>query len=162
PGQAAPGRMAYVGMIYNPVPEQRQRWANPHGQRPAWQARYVAQLQPLAELSEPLRRQGGQVGLDQAQRWLALSDAGAGLEAVLRENFPRVQEVILDFYHVTEYLADLAKALHPGQEEAATAWQTLWCQRLKHEGGQVVLAGLRELELKGRSRLARQKYEEVL
>jgi len=76
PGQGAEGRMAYVGMIYNPVPADRQRWADPHGRRPAWQARYVAQLQPLAALSEPLRRQGGQVGLDQAQRWIALSDGG--------------------------------------------------------------------------------------
>ena len=154
--------MAYVGMIYNPVPADRQRWADPHGRRPAWQARYVAQLQPLAALSEPLRRQGGQVGLDQAQRWIALSDGGAGLEDFLRENFPRVEEVILDFYHVAEYLSELAKALHPGQEAEAQAWQTSWCQRLKQEGGPAVLAALRALDLKGRPRAARPKYDEVL
>src|SRR5262245_27074312 len=56
-GAAAEGRMAYVGMIYNPVPEDRGQWADPGGPRPAWQARYVAQLRPLAELAEPLRRQ---------------------------------------------------------------------------------------------------------
>src|SRR5262249_51447407 len=120
-GAKAEGRMAYVGMIYNPVPEERARWADPDGARPAWQARYVAQVQRLAALSEPLRRQGGQVGMDRAERWLALADGGAGLEDFLRENFPRVEVVILDFYHVTEYLGKLAKALHPGQEAEAEA-----------------------------------------
>jgi len=58
-GTQAEGRMAYVGMVYNPVPQQRQQWADPTGKRPRWQARYVAQGQPLASLAEPLRRQGG-------------------------------------------------------------------------------------------------------
>src|SRR5262245_5513259 len=148
PGQGAEGRMAYVGMIYNPVPPDRQRWADPHRQRPTWQARHVAQLQPLASVPEPLRRQGGQVGLDQAERWIALSDGGAGLEDFLRENFPRVEEVILDFYHVAEYVGELAKALHPGQEAEAEAWQASWCQRLKQQGGPAVLEALRALSLK--------------
>ena len=127
--------MAYVGMIYNPVPQERERWADPRGRRPAWQARYVAQVRPLAELAEPLRRQGGQVGMDQAQCWVALSDGGSGVEDFLRDNFPRVAAVILDFYHVTEYLGKLAKALYPGREAAAEAWRQEWCHRLKAEGG---------------------------
>lgn len=162
PGQAAEGRLAYVGMIYNPVPAERERWAQPHGPRPAWQARYVAQLQPLADLADPRRRQGGQIGLGQAQRWIALTDGGAGLEDFVRTNFPRVEAVILDFYHVTEYLAELAKVLHPGQEEAAQTWQTTWCQRLKGAGGATVLAELKELDLRGRSATARQKHAEVV
>lgn len=161
-GAAAEGRMAYVGMIYNPVPEDRQQWADPRGARPAWQARYVAQVQPLAALAGPLRRQGGQVGMDQAQRWVALSDGGAGLEDFLRENFPRVEAVILDFYHVTEYLGRLGKALHPGRDEEAGAWQQGWCKRLKAEGGGPVLGALRGLDLRGQSRAAREVYGEVV
>jgi hypothetical protein len=161
-GASAEGRMAYVGMIYNPVPEERERWADPGGRRPVWQARYVAQVQPLATLAEPLRRQGGHVGMDQAQRWVALSDGGSGVEDFLRANFPRVAAVILDFYHVTEYLGNLAKALHPGQEEAAEAWRQEWCQRLKAEGGGPVLAALRGLDLRGKARAARAVYDEVV
>lgn len=149
-GRAAEGRMAYVGMIYNPVPEERTRWADPAGPRPAWQARYLAQVQPLAALAEPLRRQGGQVGMDTAERWLALSDGGSGLEDFLRTNFPRVEAVILDFYHVAEYLGTLAKALHPGQPEPAEAWRSAWCRRLKEEGGASVLEALRSLQIGGR------------
>jgi hypothetical protein len=161
-GQAAEGRMAYLGTIYNPVPEDRACWASPSGRCPVWQARYVAQVQPLAALAQPLRRQGGQVGMDAAERWVALSDGGSGLEDFLRSNFPRVEVVILDFYHVTEYLGKLSKALHPGQEEAAEAWRQQWCHRLKAEGGAAVLAALQALDLRGRPRAARGVHGEVV
>jgi hypothetical protein len=159
-GAKAEGRMVTVGMIYNPVPEERARWANPQGRRPPWQARYVAQEQSLAGLGIPLRRQGGQVGMNQAQRWIALSDGGAGLEEFLRSHFGRVEEVILDFWHAAQYLGDLAKALHPTDEEAAGQWRELWCHRLKHEGGAVVLGELRQLPV--RTRAARACREEVV
>lgn len=161
-GVRAEGRMAYVGLIYNPIPEERALWANPQGKPPAWQARYVAQVQPLQELATPLRRQGGQVGMDQADRWVALSDGGSGLEDFLQSNFPRVEAVILDFYHVTEYLGDLSKALHPGQEDAATASLATWCHRLKAEGGVPLLASLRTLDLRGKSGAARAVHREVV
>ncbi len=150
-GSKAEGRMATVGMIYNPVPQDRSRWADPGGARPPWQARYVAQLRPLEELAQPLRRQGGQVGMDRAQRWIALSDGGSGLEDFLRDNFGRVDVVILDFYHAAEHLGDLAKTLHPQDEAAAEAWRGQWCHRLKHEGGRAVLEALRTLDVRGRA-----------
>jgi hypothetical protein len=160
-GAAAEGRMAYVGMVYNAAPTERQRWADPLGRRPAWQARYVAQVQPLAALAQPLRRQAGQVGMDQAERWVALSDGGSGMEDFLRENFPRVEAIILDFYHVAEYLGDLAKACNPKEEEAE-AQRAAWCHRLKHEGGAVVLAELRGLELRVRGPAARECHSRVV
>jgi len=150
-GAKADGRMAYVGMVYNPVPQQRERWANPGGRRPDWQARYVAQVRPLAALAEPLRRQAGQVGIDQAQRWVALSDGGAGLEDFLGTHSPRVAAVILDFYHAAEYLGELAQALYPGREADAEAWRQEWCGRLKAQGGAPVLAALRELAVSSRA-----------
>jgi hypothetical protein len=160
-GAAAEGRMAYIGMVYNPVPEDRQRWADPTGRRPAWQARYVAQLQPLAELAVPLRRQAGQVGLDHAERWIALSDGGSGLEDFLRENFPRVEAIILDFFHVAEHLGELAKVWH-AEEDEAEAQRSRWCQRLKQEGGAVLLAELRSLDLRGRKAAVRECHSRVV
>jgi len=160
-GSKVEGRMAAVGMIYNPIPEERSRWANPKGRRPPWQARYLCGLQPLAELGESMRRQGGQVGMDRADIWVAISDGGSGLEAFFQQNFPRVLVVICDFYHVAEYLAGLAKAFHPTQEEAATAWTQEWCHRLKAEGGQAVLTALTELDLGGRSAAVKECYQEV-
>ena len=149
-GAAAAGRMAAVGMVYNPVPDDSARWARPQGRAPQFQARYVAGLEGQASLAEPLRQQAAQVGMDQAQRWIALSDAGAGLEDLLRVNFGRVEAVILDFYHAAEHLGDLGRALYPGDESTRAEWIDGWCHRLKHEGGAVVLEGLRALPPDGR------------
>jgi hypothetical protein len=145
-GATADGRMTNVGMIYNPIPEDRTRWAHPSRVRPAWQARYVTSLDGLDALGEPLRRQGGQVGMDAADRWVAISDGGSGLEEFLRTNFPRVEVVILDFYHASEYLGAIGRAWHPGDEDGSKAWSSGWCHELKHTGGEAVLAKLRVLE----------------
>lgn len=162
-GAEADGRMVNVTVLYNPVPEERGAWADPEAvRRPAWQARYLASLDPLADVGTPLRRQGAQVGMNEAERWIALSDGGNGLEEFLRSNFPRVEAVILDFYHVAERLGDLAKAWHPGDETAATLLQQQWTHQLKHEGGEVLLTTLRGLSLQGRGRAARQVYAEQL
>jgi len=144
-GAAAEGRMAAVGMIYNSVPDDPARRARPQGRAPRFRARYVASLNGQASLAEPMRKQAAQVGMDGADRWIALSDAGAGVEALLGANFPRVEAVILDFFHVTEHLGDLGRARYPSDESAREEWLDRWCHRLKHEGGKAVLEGLRAL-----------------
>ncbi len=149
PGAAqAEGRMAAVAMVYNPGS--------------AGQARYAAGLTGgLAALARPLRNQAAQVGMDRAERWIAISDGGAGIEDWLSENFPRAEVVILDFYHAAEHLGDWAKARHPDDPEAAAALAGHWCHRLKHEGGAAVLAGLRELDV-GRRPAAREAHRQLL
>ncbi len=144
-GAKADGRMVNVGMIYNPIPEDKSRRAHPDRPRPPWQARYVTSLDGLDALGEPLRRQGAQVGMDAAERWVAISDGGSGLEEFLRTNFPRVEVVILDFYHAAEYLGATGRAWHPADEEASKAWSGEWCHELKHAGGEAVLSKLRAL-----------------
>jgi hypothetical protein len=145
-GAKADGRMIDVGMIYNPIPEEKARRAHPNRPRPPWQARYVTSLGSLGGLGEPLRRQGAQVGMDRAQRWIAISDGGSGLEEFLLTHFPRVEVVILDFYHAAEYLGAIGRAWHPGDEEASKAWSAPWGHELKHTGGEAVLSKLRALE----------------
>jgi hypothetical protein len=141
--------MAAVAMVWNP------------GQ--SGQARYVSGLVGgLAALATPLRRQAHQVGMDQAQRWVAISDGGAGIEEWLQSNFPRVEAVILDFYHAAEYLNDWARAVHPGNETASGAMAAQWCHRLKHEGGAVVLAELRSHDVSRHSAAAREEHQKVL
>ena len=79
-GGPAEGRMPYVGMIYNAVPELPK--GSPHAppRGATMQARYVAGLYSLDELSAVMRRQGAQVGMDRADRWIGLTDGGNGLE----------------------------------------------------------------------------------
>jgi hypothetical protein len=159
-GARAEGKMVTVAMVYNPVPEDRDRRARPDGPTPRFDVRYLAGADGMAALGEPLRRQAAQVGMDRAQRWIALSDGGSGLEAWLGANFGRLDAVILDFYHAAEYLGDLGRALHPGDEEAREAWLSGWRHRLKHEGGSAVVEGLRALSVEGRE--ARQTWSDVV
>lgn len=142
-GRAAEGRMAYVAAVYNPAPPD---WLRPPGQAaPPLQARYLAGLYELAQVGPLLRRQAGQVGMERADRWVALTDGGSGLERFCQQNFNRPDLVlILDFYHPASYLEKLAKALHPTDEAAAAAQAEQWCRLLKEEGGAVTLAVLRE------------------
>ena len=147
-GAKADGRMAAVGMVWN---------AGNDGQ-----VRYVCGLTGgLSALGEPLRRQAGQVGMDRADRWIAISDGGSGIEDWLRAHFPRVEAVILDFYHAAEHLSEWAKALHPDADEAARV-ATTWCHQLKHEGGAEVLAGLRAMEVSARSTAVQEAHRQVL
>ena len=60
------------------------------------------------------------------------------------ENFPRVELVILDFYHPAEKLTGLARRLHPEDEERAEEQARQWRQLLKDEGGAVLAAVLSE------------------
>ena len=147
-GAATDGRMAAIGMIWNAGDEGR--------------VRYVCGLtEGLAALGEPLRRQAAQVDMDHAERWIALSDGGSGIEDWLRTNFPRVEAVILDLYHAAEHLCDWAKTLHP-QESEAERVSAEWCHRLKHEGGATVLAALREVSVSRRSAEVREAHRQLL
>jgi hypothetical protein len=147
-GRATEGRMAAVGMVWN-------------AGRPG-QVRYVCGLTGgLKALGNSLRNQGAQVGMDGAERWVAISDGGAGIEDWLRENFPRVEAVVLDFYHVAEYLSEWAKVLHPEEAESSRVAGE-WCHRLKHEGGEVVLADLRRIDVSGRSATVREAHRVLL
>lgn len=147
-GEKVDGRMAYVGMVFNPRP-----------QKPS-QARYLAGLYPLDELGLQLRRQAGQVGLEAAEVWIALTDGGAGLEPFMQVNFPRAV-CILDFFHAAEHLNQLAHAWQPHDEARAREWGRQWCHTLKHEGGQALLDLLGQLDLRGRSPAAREVYRQV-
>lgn len=72
-GAQAESRMANVAVLDNPVPEDRARWADPAAeQAPPWQARSVASLGRRAEVGATVRQHGGEVGIEQAERWIAL------------------------------------------------------------------------------------------
>lgn len=140
--ERADGRMAYVGMIFSPLPDPERVFEGLPKPGEAMRARYVSGLYPLAEMGPLLRRQGARVGLDGAEVWVALSDGGSGLEDLLRENFPRVEAVILDFYHAAEYLGKLATALHPTDEARAREQARAWSHLLRQEGGHATIAVL--------------------
>lgn len=147
-GAKADGRMPYVAAIYDPLPEKNSRALSgpgPPSHPEQMKAVYLSGLYPLEAMGPLLRRQADRVGMEKAEVWVALSDGGSGLEEFLRVNFNREDLVlILDFYHAASYLEKLARALFPQDEEAAVNQAQAWSGLLKHEGGAVMLALLRE------------------
>lgn len=152
-GAKVEGKMAYVGMLYNPRgaswTTQRRVASTSH------QVRYLAGFYHLDDLGRELRRQAAQVGWDDAEQQIALSDGGSGLEEFFRKNFP-LAVCILDFWHAKEYLVEFAKTLFGEESEAGKSWLAERCHQLKHAGGSAVLAELESLDLTGRNESVRE------
>lgn len=142
-GAKAESRMAAVAMIYNPQSKHDQPL--PRGGCPV---RFLSGLYELDALSLALRRQAAQVGWDNAQQQLALSDAGHGLEQFAAKSFP-LAESILDFFHASEHVTAMAQALHPQQAAAAAAQAATWRRQLKQAGGAALLAEWEQFDIAG-------------
>jgi len=166
-GTAAEGRMPYVAMVFNPVPDLPVGHPHRLPARVSMQARYLSGLYTLEELGLLLRRQAGQVGMNYAEQWLGLSDGGNGLENFLKVNFPgplasgTPLELILDFWHAADSLLKLAKGVHPGDEEQRDELLTSWCHTMKHEGGTRIVEDLEKFSLPDRP-MVRTQYKETL
>jgi hypothetical protein len=155
-GSKTDGRMVYVGMVYNPQPRSLDDDALA---KPCDGSRYLAGLYTLAELGAQLRRQAGQVGMNQVEQWIALSDGGNGLEEFFDVYFPGAAKV-LDFHHATGYLASLAKMLRPGA--AGDKLLAAWCHTLKHAGGRRLLVVLGKLDRRSMTEEVQNEYDKVL
>jgi hypothetical protein len=155
-GAKVEGRMVYVGMIYNPQPRQADEDLL---SKPCDGVRYLAGLYTLDELGSQMRRQAAHVGMNVAERWIALTDGGNGLEDFIDVNFPLAVK-ILDFQHVAGYLADLAKAVQPAG--AGAKWLAAWCHTLKHAGGAALIKMLRRKHSRGLTPEAQDEFDRVL
>lgn len=134
--KAAEGRMAYVGLLYNPPP----RGAAGKIQ----ERRYLAGLYDLQDLGRQLHQEAMDVAAHQADVQIALSDGAVCLEKFLSTYFPRAT-LILDFWHAAEHLAELARTIYP-PEDVYRERLAQWCMTMKHQGGVAVLAELEQLD----------------
>jgi hypothetical protein len=155
-GAKAEGRMVNVGMVYNPKPRSPD---DDDIATPCDGVRYQAGLCTLAQLGERLRRQAAQVGMNEVDQWIALSDAGNGLENFFDVYFPRAVKIV-DFRHASEHLTPLAKLLRPGK--AGEDLLSAWCHQLKHEGGATLLAELEKLNRGKMDEATRAEHDAVL
>jgi len=68
--------MTYVVLVCNSSPE----WPWPDEKLEPMRVRYLSGMYPLEEFIPLLRAPAGRVGMDRAERWIALTDGGSGLE----------------------------------------------------------------------------------
>src|SRR5262249_36398079 len=125
------------------------------------EARYLAGFYDLDGLGAQLRRQAQAVGLWQAERVIALTDGGNGLEPMLRPDFAPAGR-ILDFWHASEHLSGLAKLYAGPTTGTADALTHRWCHQMKHEGGAAILATLCGWDLTGCSAAAREDHRRLV
>jgi hypothetical protein len=155
-GSKVAGRMVTVGMIFNPQPRDLEEESL---SRPCDGARYLAGLYTLEELGLQMRRQGAQVGMNAATQWIALSDAGSGLDHFFDVNFPRAAKIV-DFRHATEHLTPLAKQVCDGAAGEELLGE--WCHTLKHSGGAQMLSELEALDRDALTDAGREEHDGVL
>jgi hypothetical protein len=69
--------------------------------------------------------------MDKAERWLALTDGGSGLENFVDVNFPNAVK-ILDFQHASEYANDFAKVYCSGSKGDELAQKLRFNHKWRH------------------------------
>lgn len=156
--EPAPGKMPWVAVVFNPQPTHTEK-----SRRRERASRYVAGLMDLEDVGQQLRRECQAVGMEKAERVIALTDGGNGLESCLVSVLGGVaQEMtfILDFWHATEHVQEFANVLI-GDEAARQTQVTAWCHRLKHEGGGALLDELEAMDLSSLSAVAREGYRSL-
>lgn len=77
---------------------------------------------------------------------------------------PHTDHQILDFWHVTEYLSDVAKAIFPRNKKKRVEWLDNRCHRLKHKSGVArhLLNEMQGIEQSKLSKVAREKLQAAI
>ena len=105
---------------------------------------YTGTFQGCREAGILLRQEAVRRGLGRTKQVVYLGDGAAWIWENCRLNFPGAVE-ILDFYHATEHVGLLAKALHDNEPERAAAQQSAWCHTMKASSPAPILAEVRRL-----------------
>ncbi len=151
--------MPYVAMVFHPLPDWPAGCPSRAETNAAMTARYLAGLYDLGEWGLQRRRQAAPVGMEGAEQWIGLSDGGNGLEHFLTTTFPRDRVLILDFWPASAYLADLAQALHPDDEDERAPLLASWCHTMKEQGGTGIVAVREALSWPPRKPSVKAPYE---
>ena len=105
---------------------------------------YVGTFEGCRQAGILLRQEAVRRGLGRAQQVVYLGDGAAWVWENCRLNFPGAVE-ILDFYHATEHVGALAKALHESDPSRAATQQSEWCHAMKAASPAEFLAEVRAL-----------------
>jgi hypothetical protein len=126
-GHKAEHRMIYTATLYTPDKKR---------------THYLVDFD-LDRIAAQLRQAATVFGLGAADRVLAISDGGNGLEEALRRHFWDELLCILDWYHASQHLHDYAKVLHARDAQAQAVWVQQAKAVLYEQGGTALLAHLR-------------------
>lgn len=106
-------------------------------------------------LREQLWAEAMRHGLGKARDVLIVADGAVWIWKLAADRFPEARQR-LDYYHASEHLWAVARAMHPEDEAAARAWVEPLVEKLKAGGGVEVIENLESLlkRLRGERREA--------
>ena len=105
---------------------------------------YVATYKGCREIAVLLHQEARRRGLDRTGQVIFIGDGAAWVWENCRLTFPGAVE-ILDFYHASEHVDQLAKALHEDDPAAAASCRERWCHDMKHHSPASLLAEARAM-----------------
>lgn len=126
-GGAADGRMLYTAVLY--TPDKRR-------------SHYLVDFD-LDRLAGQVRQAAIALGLGRAERLVAITDAGNGIEAALRRHLRDDLPCVLDWYHACQHLHAYAGCRYAGDPAAAARWARRARDVLYERGGTALLGHLR-------------------
>ena len=92
-----------------------------------------------------LHSEAVRMGLLQAKRVFFIMDGGVWLWNIYKDRFEKCSKAMLDFYHLSQHLHDLASALHGADSAKAAAWCGKILHDLKHKSPQRLFTTLDDL-----------------
>lgn len=95
-----------------------------------------------AAFTQRLRREAERRGFPEAPRRVILGDGAKWIWAAATEMFPGAIQIV-DFFHVSEKMWEVARALFPSDRDSVEAWAEARCEELKAGALDGVLATLR-------------------
>ncbi|MBI5766634.1 MAG: ISKra4 family transposase [Verrucomicrobia bacterium] len=98
----------------------------------------------IEALREQLWAEASRRGLGRANEVLIVADGAVWIWHLAGDRFPQARQRV-DFYHVSEHLWTVARALHPDDESAARAWVEPLLAKLKADEGCAVITELAQL-----------------
>ncbi len=105
---------------------------------------YVGTYEGCREAGILLHQEAVRRGLHRAQQVVYLGDGAAWVWENRRLNFPGAVE-ILDFYHASEHVGNMTKAIHDNDTARATALHRRWNHDMKQTSPAALLAEARDL-----------------
>ena len=105
---------------------------------------YVGTYKGCREIAVLLRQEARRRGLDRAGQVVFIGDGAAWVWENCRLTFPGAVE-ILDFYHASEHVGQLASALHEEDPAEAALCRARWCHDMKQTSPASLLAESRAM-----------------
>jgi|LSQX01.2.fsa_nt_gb hypothetical protein len=108
-------------------------------------AQYVAAQESAEEFGERVYAVAVAQGVQQAREVIVIGDGAEWIWKQAAHHYPHATQIV-DYWHASEHIWELRRALYPPQSDAGDRWATTHCKRLLTQGPDSLLRALRQLK----------------